>query len=78
VGRPLDEAIGQSILEGAWRLLLEDGCSRMSIARVAQRAGVGRPAIYRRYGDKAELVAAVIAGKSSRFPRSTPAARAKI
>src|SRR3954454_12060133 len=65
-GRPLDENVGQAILDTAWRLLLRDGYSRMSIARVADEARVGRPAIYRRYTDKAELVAAVIADKTSR------------
>jgi AcrR family transcriptional regulator len=67
-GRPLDESVGQAILDAAWRLLLEDGYSRMSIARVADEAGVGRPAIYRRYSDKAQLVAAVIEDKTSRVP----------
>jgi AcrR family transcriptional regulator len=67
-GRPLDEGVGHAILEAAWRLLLQDGYSRMSIARVADEAGVGRPAIYRRYNDKAELVSAVIADKVSRVP----------
>jgi AcrR family transcriptional regulator len=67
-GRPLDESVGKAILEAAWRLLLTDGYSRMSIARVADEAQVGRPAIYRRYADKAELVAAVIADKASRVP----------
>ena len=33
----------------------------MSIAGVAEEAGVGRPAIYRRYSDKADLVSAAIA-----------------
>jgi AcrR family transcriptional regulator len=59
-GRPLDEN-----LETAWRLLLEDGYARMSIARVAEEARVGRPAIYRRYRDKSELVAAVLANKAA-------------
>lgn len=67
-GRPLDEAVGQAILDTTWRLLLSEGYSRMSIARVAEEAGVGRPAIYRRYGDKAELVSAVIADKTSKVP----------
>ena len=38
----------------------------MSIARVAEEARVGRPAIYRRYKDKSELVAAVLADKQAR------------
>lgn len=75
-GRPLDESVGKAILDAAWRLLLSDGYSRMSIARVADEAGVGRPAIYRRYEDKAELVAAVIADKTSRVqPIDTGSAR---
>src|SRR5438477_10437847 len=57
-GRPLDENVDAAILDTAWKLLLEDGYARMSIARVAEEARVGRPAIYRRYRDKAELVAA--------------------
>jgi AcrR family transcriptional regulator len=65
-GRPLDENVDLAILNAAWRLLLDEGYARMSIARVADEAKVGRPAIYRRYRDKSELVAAVIADKRSR------------
>jgi AcrR family transcriptional regulator len=65
-GRPLDENVDAAILATAWRLLLEEGYARMSIARVAEEARVGRPAIYRRYRDKSELVAAVLADKQSR------------
>jgi AcrR family transcriptional regulator len=65
-GRPLDENVDAAILETAWRLLLRDGYARMSIARVAEEARVGRPAIYRRYRDKSELVAAVLADKQAR------------
>jgi AcrR family transcriptional regulator len=65
-GRPLDENVDAAILETAWRLLITEGYARMSIARVAEEARVGRPAIYRRYRDKSELVAAVLADKQSR------------
>ena len=67
-GRPLDEGVDTAILDAAWRLLLKEGYSRLSIAGVAQEARVGRPAIYRRYKDKSELVAAVIADKASNVP----------
>jgi AcrR family transcriptional regulator len=67
-GRPLDQGVDAAILAAAWRLLLQEGYSRMSIAGVAEAAGVGRPAIYRRYRDKSELVAAVIADKTARVP----------
>jgi AcrR family transcriptional regulator len=65
-GRPLDENVNSAILDATWRLLLDEGYARMSIARIADTAKVGRPAIYRRYRDKSELVAAVIADKRSR------------
>jgi AcrR family transcriptional regulator len=68
VGRPLDENVDAAILDTAWRLLLADGYAGMSIARVADEAGVGRPAIYRRYRNKSELVTAVIASKRSGAP----------
>lgn len=75
-GRPLDENVDAAILETAWRLLLEDGYARMSIARVAEEARVGRPAIYRRYRNKSELVAAVLADKQARnAPIDTGSAR---
>ena len=60
-GRPLDEAVDTAILRAAVRLLIKQGYARMSIAGVAEAAGVGRPAIYRRYRDKSELVLAAIA-----------------
>ena len=75
-GRPLDENVDAAILDTAWRLLLEEGYARMSIARVAEEARVGRPAIYRRYKDKSELVAAVLADKQARSaPIDTGSAR---
>jgi AcrR family transcriptional regulator len=66
VGRPLDENVDQAILSAAWRLLLRDGYGGLSIAAVAEEARVGRPAIYRRYKDKGELIAATLADKQSR------------
>jgi AcrR family transcriptional regulator len=75
-GRPLDENVDAAILETAWRLLLEEGYARMSIARVAEEARVGRPAIYRRYRDKSQLVAAVLSDKAARaVPIDTGSAR---
>ena len=75
-GRPLDENVDAAILDTAWRMLLREGYARMSIARVAEEARVGRPAIYRRYRDKSELVAAVLADKQSRTqPIDTGSAR---
>ena len=78
-GRPLDESVDAAILDATWRLLLSEGYARMSIAGVADAARVGRPAIYRRYRNKSELVAAVIADKSSRVqPVDTGSARSDL
>jgi AcrR family transcriptional regulator len=67
-GRPLDERLDTAILQATVRLLKEQGYARMSIAGVAEEAGVGRPAIYRRYKDKADLVSSAIAFMRTRVP----------
>src|SRR3954453_17050931 len=63
VARPLDPGIGAAIEAATLALLTERGFARMSMEAVATAAGVGKPAIYRRYRDKAELVASVIAAQ---------------
>jgi AcrR family transcriptional regulator len=60
-GRPRSREADQAILQAALRLLTEEGYPRMSIEAVARTANVGKPAIYRRYRDKADLAAAAIA-----------------
>ena len=60
MARPLDPDKDQAIKTAALSLLRERGFARMSMEAVAGAAGVGKPAIYRRYPDKAALVAAVI------------------
>ena len=42
-------------------LLGERGYAEMSMAAIAERAGVGKPAIYRRFAGKAEVALAAIA-----------------
>lgn len=59
-GRPLDEQATQAILAAALKLLLEHGYAAMSMEGVAREAGVGKPAIYRRFANKLELAIAAI------------------
>jgi AcrR family transcriptional regulator len=59
-GRPRDPAVDTAILDVAARLLAEQGYARMSIAVVADAAGVSRPAIYRRFKTKADLAMAAL------------------
>src|SRR5690348_13523627 len=56
-GRALEE----SIFEAALAELSEYGFAGMSLERVAERAGTGKSAIYRRWGDKLELVVDTLA-----------------
>jgi AcrR family transcriptional regulator len=59
-GRPPSPTADRAILETARRQLIERGYAGMSIAGIAEGAGVARPTVYRRYRDKADVVAAAI------------------
>lgn len=59
-GRPRDPDVDAAILDAALRLLDAVGYQEMSIAAIASAAGVGRPAVYRRYRTKADVVVAAI------------------
>ncbi|WP_394836956.1 TetR/AcrR family transcriptional regulator [Pendulispora rubella] len=55
-GRPRDEQIDEHILDAALALLDETEYSRVTLDAVAARAGVHRPAIYRRWPTKQHLI----------------------
>lgn len=70
-GRPRTECEG-AILEAAWRLLGELGYGRLTMERIAQEAGVGKPTLYLRYSSKAEVVgAAFMRARLERAPEPT-------
>ncbi len=60
MARPQDPAVTEALLAATRELLAEQGVSATSIAKIAERAGVGKPAVYRRYSGKTELVMAAI------------------
>ncbi len=59
-GRPRDTRIDDAVLDATLRLLGDVGYQAMSISAIAEAAGVGRPAIYRRFHSKADLVVAAV------------------
>jgi AcrR family transcriptional regulator len=69
MARTRDPAITDALLAAARELVAERGFGAVSLDAVAERAGVGKPAIYRRFRDKADLVAAVLRAE---LPRMEP------
>jgi AcrR family transcriptional regulator len=60
-GRPRDRKLDEAIVRDAHELFLESGYHATTITQIARKAGVGTPAIYRRWRDKADLAIEVLA-----------------
>src|SRR3954447_26766443 len=60
MARPRDPNVTDAAHAATIRLLGELGYSALTMERVAREAGVGKPALYRRYADKAQLVVGTI------------------
>ena len=56
----LQPEVTQAITDAVLHELAEQGYGRLSMEAVAKRAGVGKSALYRRWGAKDEMIAAVI------------------
>lgn len=56
VGRPRSQEAHQAILSATRSLMLEDGVTKLRIEKVAEKAGVGKTTIYRRWKTKEALV----------------------
>ncbi len=70
-GRKRDEERTEAILEAAGELLLEVGFGRLRIQDVAERAGSGTGAIYRRWPNKEALLAEAIRAMPDPDPEVT-------
>ncbi|MDR6868777.1 AcrR family transcriptional regulator [Microbacterium resistens] len=60
MGRPADEELTARILATTREMLVRDGYAGLRIDRVVREVGCGKSAVYRRYPDKAALVAAAV------------------
>src|SRR5688500_2141948 len=67
-GRPRDAGVEARVLEAAMAEMRARGYDAMSVDRVAERAGVAKTTIYRRWPSKAELVIALVAGLRGAVP----------
>ena len=56
IGRPEDPELRGNVLRAAIECYAEKGWSGFNFDAVAKRAGVGRPALYRRWADRTELL----------------------
>jgi len=65
--RTLDESVGGAIAAAALRLLTEQGFAHLTMEGIAREAGVGKPALYRRFADKAALVEHMISSQLPAF-----------
>src|SRR5215216_3783760 len=60
IGRPREERVDRAIIAAALELMAVSGISELRMDQVAERAGVGKAAIYRRFESKDQMVAAAI------------------
>lgn len=61
-GRPRDESIDDEIVRCLFELIDQVGLSGVTIEAIAERAGVSKATIYRRWSSKEDLVVDAIAG----------------
>jgi AcrR family transcriptional regulator len=56
VGRPRDDSVDRKLIDAAIAQYAEHGWAKFSFEAVANRAGVGKPAVYLRFGSRSELL----------------------
>ena len=73
-GRPVNEALRQTIVDAASELFLELGFQATTLDKIAQRARISKLSIYRHFDNKEALFsAAIVAGCSQSFsPQALP------
>ena len=68
VGRPRSIEAHQAILHATLELFADEGFDAMSIEAIAERAGVGKTTIYRRWDSKEELMLDAARSLQAEFP----------
>lgn len=70
LGRPRQPDIDRRLLAATVDLLTEVGYARFTVDAVARRARVGKPAIYRRYSSRTELILAALYADAALLPKA--------
>src|SRR5580704_16566199 len=65
-------ALEHALLDAAWAELQESGYAKLTMERVAERAGTSRAVIYRRWRNRPELVIAAMRRRQPVLPGATP------
>ena len=76
-GRPRSAEADEAIVGATLGLLCEEGFDRLSMDAVAQRAGVGKATIYRRWPSKEALVIDAVARRTDPFAGEVPGETAR-
>ncbi|HJQ35507.1 MAG TPA: helix-turn-helix domain-containing protein [Thermoanaerobaculia bacterium] len=74
-GRPRRAGADEEILAVALELLREKGYRDLNVDEVAERAGVAKTTVYRRWPTKGALVAGVVRASGAPPPEGAPEAR---
>lgn len=64
LGRPRDPAVDDAAVDAAISLIVEDGYGSLTMERIAERAGVSKAALYRRWANKVALVVDAVAASA--------------
>jgi AcrR family transcriptional regulator len=73
-GRPRSGTARQAILAAAREMLEQGGLLSVTMEGVATRAGVGKPTVYRHWGNRYELAMAALMAASGELSAPSPAA----
>ncbi len=68
-GRPPNAEARRRVLEAARHILATEGIGRLSMDRVAERAGVGKPTLYRTWANAQELAMAAFMAEPLEQPQ---------
>jgi AcrR family transcriptional regulator len=60
-GRPRQDTVDEAILSATIELLRSTSFAQLSVEQIAKKAGVGKPAVYRRWPSKSAVVADALA-----------------